>query len=390
MKIRPKKALAKVLSVSRAMLGGAFLLTAISGAHAHAQTCSDLFQTADLEPVGTTSLWSGVRNAGIALYGRLRRSKVEAAFESSFTSSERRALREFADGVMRPEMRSRESQAPFFLYILFSETPAATRSALSRVLDSKLPFPSSGSRSEGIEKAYDLFARVSGSSIRSGSFLETVLENWIYDTRSDFRSLARWMTDLETLYRKRESEGEFAKAQFHESLNSSRLRVAASEHWRETVSLSRLGIDADTVGSEIFLDGHHLGSVVGIEGNVAILRVPRARIKRAAWNPLSSEVLRKKIEDGFPKVRAYEAFLAADGYFYLLDGNHRFYLDDRQEVSIKISRPIAISSLSTTLDAMGVPQPKIENLVLYHQGKLALENLIGEDVAKSLILAERP
>ncbi len=339
-------------------------------------------------------MWGGFRDASQAIYDHFRRTKIETAFESSFNESERRILRDLVEveGKSRvvvrrfeAEMRSWDSQNDIFLYIFFEKMSPESRAVLNQVLDSRRVYRT-GDR---IGEAYEMIRIVSGAPVKHASFLTVVIENWAHDTRLDQRSFPQWMNELQASYRQRQWRGEFDSREFQERFLSAYQRTVSFEVWRQTFALSSFGIVPDAKG-DLYIGSRYLGRFESEKGDIVLLRVPRANIKRAAWNPISNTVILKKIESGFRRIQNYDGFLAADGYFYLSDGNHRFALDHRQEVVIKLSNPVSVSSLSDSLDAIGISQPSPDKLVLYQQGRLALEDLVGEAHAKRLILVQPP
>lgn len=377
------------------MILGVMTVAMTFASRARAQTCSDLFRAETPASYSRGSgVWGGFRDASQAIYDHFLRTKIETAFESSFNESERRVLRELVEVQGNPrivvrrfeaEMRSWDSQNDVFLYLFFEKMSPEARAVLNQVLDSRRALRN-GDR---IGDSYEMIRVVSGTPVRYASFLSVVIENWAQDTRLDHRSFPQWMNELQAAYRQRQWRGEFASRDFQERFWSAYQRTISFEVWRQTFALSSFGIFPNAKG-ELYIGSRLLGRLESEKGDVVFLRVPRANIKRAAWNPISNSVILKKIQNGFRRVQSYDGFLAADGYFYLSDGNHRFALDHRQEVVIKVSNPVSVSSLSDSLDALGISQPKPDQLVLYQQGRLALEDMVGEAGAKRLILVQPP
>jgi hypothetical protein len=107
--------------------------------------------------------------------------------------------------------------------------------------------------------------------------------------------------------------------------------------------------------------------------------IPQTLERYQLWNGI------KKLAEGARPLNFYDGFLGANAYFYLSDGNHRFAIDTRPEVWIEMSYPAKSSSYRITFDAMGIPQPSIENLLKFNNNEISLADLIGEDLSKAFL-----
>lgn len=114
--------------------------------------------------------------------------------------------------------------------------------------------------------------------------------------------------------------------------------------------------------------------------------VPREKIKRPAWNPLTHAQSQKIYNN--PQISApesYEVSIGLDGNFYLLDGNHRFHLkENREMIWVKVSE-LKTASLRIFLDLVGVPQPSEKILLELDRGNISPQDLLPPLFQKKLM-----
>lgn len=107
-----------------------------------------------------------------------------------------------------------------------------------------------------------------------------------------------------------------------------------------------------------------------------ILQVPREKLAHPSWNPLSAKTLTAIAQKGVAPPKVYETALGHDGKFYLLDGNHRFELDRRKLVPVRLPDPPSTLSFRLFFDMKNMKQPDTELLVRWLHGEIPWEALL--------------
>ena len=106
-----------------------------------------------------------------------------------------------------------------------------------------------------------------------------------------------------------------------------------------------------------------------------LLFVPRENMANAAWNPVSREKLGEMAAAGVKPPEEYHAGLGHNGLFYPDDANHRLHLDAREVIPVRM-RSLKTLSLRLQFDYLGLPQPPLEKIRAYTEGKISWEELL--------------
>ena len=119
---------------------------------------------------------------------------------------------------------------------------------------------------------------------------------------------------------------------------------------------------------------------------VVELTVPVELVKHPAWNPLNHEYIAKLAADPFRRQKMeYDVDLGHDGYFYLMDGNHRFTLYSNPTVKVVLSDPITTESLRVFFDLQNITQPNHEQIMSIHRGELNPYDLIPHHIRRNIL-----
>ncbi len=118
----------------------------------------------------------------------------------------------------------------------------------------------------------------------------------------------------------------------------------------------------------------------------AYLKVPTRLMKHPAWNPMSETQLMAMAEQGVAPPPFYDALLGHDGQFYIQDGNHRFALNAKEVVWVRLKFPPQTTPLRNYLDHYGIAQPDGNKILQLYRGEITFEDLLPAHVFKRLIL----
>ena len=120
---------------------------------------------------------------------------------------------------------------------------------------------------------------------------------------------------------------------------------------------------------------------------IIILRVPVSKVKHPAWNPLDHQYLAKLASDPFSSTKKeFDVVVGHDGFFYLMDGNHRFTFYTGIEVNVIISTPAQTVSLKNYFDLINVSQPSASEIGKIYQGIIDPYEMIPSYISRSLEL----
>lgn len=108
-----------------------------------------------------------------------------------------------------------------------------------------------------------------------------------------------------------------------------------------------------------------------------LLKVPRELMAHRFDNPVGMEKIMNMARAGVKPPKVYEASIGHDGRFYIVDGNHRFEIDSRKTIPVRTSN-LSTVNFAVMLDFVGAPQPKIEAIADYLEGKIAWEALLSD------------
>lgn len=223
----------------------------------------------------------------------------------------------------------------------------------------------------------------------SNSFIELIINN--YTDHLNFatapQKFSDWLQTATDYFDAQLKSGELNLHTLRADLLAGTQKRQANDRWQKYAA-NELALSKDNNGHLVvnLKSGQQLRAVVSRDQKTIKLEVPRTMVGRAAWNPLYSEVLQAKISAGKKPPEVYDGFLATNGTFYLMDGNHRFAaLETRDRVWIQMSYPAKTASMSISFDAIGLAQPSPEVLMDFFNGKLTLEDMIGGANAARII-----
>jgi hypothetical protein len=219
------------------------------------------------------------------------------------------------------------------------------------------------------------------------SFLETIISTWsdYVQFNTNPKSFSDWVKTEYSSYLEQIRSGEISVSDLKQSYRLGLNYRKASKAWGTQIGVSTLKTKTENNQSFVQIKDQWYKCQIDAQDKSIKILVPRELVRRAAWNPLYTEVLTKKLASGAKPLKQYPGFLAANAYFYLSDGNHRFAIDTRPEVWIEMSYPAQSSSYGITFDAMGIRQPSVENLLKFNNNEISLADLIGEDLSKAFI-----
>lgn len=223
------------------------------------------------------------------------------------------------------------------------------------------------------------------SNHKQESFFETAIAAWgdkFLIEKNSPQTFSQWMNEGHQKYLEDVRQNKILPAELKQTIETGLQYKNANQFWDTLAGVNTLKIKrADNQDMVEIKDKWYKCQIDAAKNSIRIL-VPRDLVKRAAWNPLYTEVLTKKLADGSRPLKYYDGFLAANAYFYLSDGNHRFHIDTRPEVWIEMSYPAKTASYRISFDAMGITQPSIEALHKFNTGESSLTDLIGPEAAK--------
>jgi len=120
-----------------------------------------------------------------------------------------------------------------------------------------------------------------------------------------------------------------------------------------------------------------------------VLTVPVEKVKHPAWNPLDHQYLSQLASNPFRiDKKKYDVVLGHDGFFYLMDGNHRFSLYSKPTVQVVLSSPLKTESLRVFFDLKNISQPTSEQIIQIYNGELNPYDLIPHFIRKELAFGD--
>lgn len=258
----------------------------------------------------------------------------------------------------RPYGMARDEKDPMFTY-LWLQMSVSQRQVLTEIIEAA---------PKEFKKFYSSITSALESKnleIKHQHFVNYLLLAWGQQLRDGkASSFSDWMMDLETKLQSEDADKLKARYKTGQEM------TLADQNWKS------LGVKAlEMKASQVRVGDVWLKCKISAD-SIRIL-VPREMVKHAAWNPLSTEVLIQKMQSNAPKLSVFPGFLGADAKFYLSDGNHRFAVDTRPEVWIEMSFPAKSSSFSISFDAMGIPQPSLEQKLQLLKNEITLQDILG-------------
>lgn len=315
-----------------------------------------------------------IKNLG-SRFGFKPKSSVE------LTEQQATELAEFInkDEFRRPYGVSRGTN-PMFWY-MWDLTPPEIKETIILILDSSQQKNLRDLRGNILE----VLEKNKITSDKQDSFFETLVSAWgdkflLHENSSE--TFAQWITEGHQKFLEDVRQNKVSPDGLRKIIERSLQYKNANDNWDKHAGVNTLKIKRiDNQDMVEIKDKWYKCQIDAANNNIKIL-VPRDLVRRAAWNPLYTEVLTKKIAEGARPLKYYDGFLAANAYFYLSDGNHRFHIDTRPEVWIQMSYPAKTASYRISFDAMGIRQPDIEVLHKFNTGESSLTDLIGPEAAK--------
>lgn len=123
-----------------------------------------------------------------------------------------------------------------------------------------------------------------------------------------------------------------------------------------------------------------------LKGNEVELTVSRSKIKIPAWNPLDLNYV-MKLAQGSEKVSFYPCVVGLDGNFYNTDKNHRFAIETRDEVKVRIALPAQTVNVPVFLDLVGIREkPSDEQVLQLIRNEVSLKDILSVSAIESMIL----
>lgn len=217
------------------------------------------------------------------------------------------------------------------------------------------------------------------------SFLRQVLRKLDRDRRPT-ESVVDYLRRHEAAHREALARDPALKTRLDEAFAFGRRQSRANEAWVGGAGVVPLPI-VDRKGKQFLRIGKEEFEAQRKDGQW-IITVPKERVAHPFWNPVSQEKLMAMTSAGVKTPRAYETTLGLDGRFYLLDGNHRFELDPRGMIRVKISDPPQTTNLRGMFDLVGIPQPSESQILDFHEGRIDWRGLLlsPEDASRFPLL----
>ena len=281
-------------------------------------------------------------------------------------------------------MGTRDSRNPVVWYV-WKKIPENSKEAILDLLSED--FGDEIQIRRGVQKRLEL---ISADPLNNKRFFETILSTWLSDKRVINVTFAEWLAKNLIDYDKKLAESSTFLQEVKEKYRFGAAATSAKKYWSDRAGVQLLLIEENGNHARVNVEGTWFEAKINSSKASLRVLVPRNRVKVAAWNPIYHEVILKKISQGGTPLKEYPGFLGADGYFYLSDGNHRFTIDRRELVWIEMSYPAKSSSLAITFDAMGIPQPKIEDLIQFYQGETDLKDLMPQKTLSEIVFTGPP
>jgi hypothetical protein len=187
-------------------------------------------------------------------------------------------------------------------------------------------------------------------------------------------------------YRERVAKEPALKADLAERFALANRHSRANAAWVREAGVTSIPI-LERAGKKYLQLGEEQFEAVLQDGAWVVL-VPKERVAHPAWNPVSREKLMTMAGAGVPTPKSYQTTLGHDGKFYLLDGNHRFELESRKMVPVRIPDPPATTNYRAMFDLVDLRQPEESKLLDFHEGRIPLRALLdkAEDMRHFLLL----
>ena len=279
------------------------------------------------------------------------------------------------DDFKKPYGMGRDAKNPLFFFI-WNSLPEAKRDLLVLLLHE-----SSKNKKNFRADLNKLLAANRLTIPSSHTFVDVLINEWSDYIKSIDSPLnvIDWLKELNNQLEIGLRDGKVSLNELASSYSFGLRASVAKENWQSVHGTFSLPVQHRDGKDWLGVQGKWFQAELNHTQKKVRVLVPRGLIKRAAWNPIYSEVLQQKIQSGTPPPAAYPAFVASDGHIYLSDGNHRFILDQRGEVWVEMGIPIRTVSLSVSFDALGIPQPSIEKIISFNEGAIDLAELAGAD-----------
>lgn len=223
---------------------------------------------------------------------------------------------------------------------------------------------------------------------RIGFNEDSIIENYfsIIDSiiKNDPLNLDKKLSDLVQEYEdlkiseKSATEHKFKKQQ---------LLTKAKNNW---LSLGKIKISEFSFGEnfivEINGEKYDAKRIVSNGKSQVVLTVPVHQVKHPAWNPLNHQYIAQLASNPLRIEKSqYDVVLGHDGYFYLMDGNHRFSLYSKPMVKVILPSPISTESLRVFFDLKNIPQPTTEQIIQIYNGELNPYDLIPHHLRNEIV-----
>lgn len=301
----------------------------------------------------------------------------------NLTSEEVLELKEFleSDQNIKPYGMGRGTNDPLFAF-MWGQIPQPKKIVLINIFESA---PQEFKKFRGAIS--ELLAKHQLDNSTSATFMDLLLSSWGDKLNDGSTKLlfSDWIAQLEQQYLQRLNSGELRVEDLKIKFEQGVQYKSAGSFWQSVIGVHVLPEKTEGSQHMVLVNGSWLKAQIDKSKNSIRILAPRQMIGRAAWNPIYSAVLQEKLANGHRQLKEYPAFLATNGTFYLSDGNHRFVLDTRQEVWLEMSYPAKTASMSISFDAIGLPQPSIENQLRLMNKEITLEDLIDKAIAAKLI-----
>lgn len=226
------------------------------------------------------------------------------------------------------------------------------------------------------EEAKKFFASLY-SYVGQSSFLDLVQQRWMDSLM--FRkpaSFAQWQREGLELLETTHAVNPSFYAETEARWNGLVKLEHSSRFWRKA-GVQKLLLRTAPRGREILIGKNSFP--VHRDGSAWIAEVPREILAHRFDNPVSTKKLIQMSEMRVRPPSAYAVDVGLDGRMYITDGNHRFELDPRKVVKVRLADPPSTVSLPVMLDFLGARQPAREAVLRFRNGEITLEELLGSE-----------
>ncbi|NUM89814.1 MAG: hypothetical protein HUU37_11465 [Bdellovibrionales bacterium] len=223
------------------------------------------------------------------------------------------------------------------------------------------------------------------TGMKGGSFFRTVQNVWSDELRRDAsRSADDWLNSGIARFRDHQKNSPGLAVRLKREWNQETRLFRARDYWNREAGVTALPLRKDKNG-RVWIQVGSTEYLARRYGDGWALTVPRSAVAHPAWNPLDAKKL-AGIAKRASAPKVYETMLGHDGRFYLLDGNHRFELDTKKLVEVRIPDPPSTATLRHWFDAINHPQPGEERLMEYHEGGMDWRALVEPRFRDRVIL----